>query len=789
MQRANTFTTPTKTPLTSASKNTPQATPTPGRTKKPSFTTSTAPGAPPKSPRHGAVGKPPTTIIRQAAADGAPAPPVAENVFVAVRVRSFLEREKVRSDELGVRMKDTTCELTLQNRSKLPFTFDKCFWSNELVDSEMPFASQEEVFNALGLPVVEHAMEGLNASIIAYGQTGSGKTYSLFGPEEPDEESKGLIPRICEALFRRLDEGKLPFKVTASMVEIYMERVFDLLSSRKELSVRGDLQRGFSVIGNKRVDVSTYNDIERLLMQAETRKTYTSTALNERSSRAHTLFELNVRTFTAKGTKVSRIMLVDLAGSERVKESKTEGKAFEQACNINLSLMNLGKCIEAVVSKSNGIVTEYRHSVLTKLLKESLGGNSKTMILATVSPSIVDANNSMHALRFADRAKNIKNHAVINDEALSNREQFSEELKRLFEERMQALKLEYELECKQQEITNKQLELEEQSVKLASERDLLMRQRENILKLSHEERQRLDEREQELDVLLAHLKGELADAQRVRDDLDQQMAEINTANALILAEKKQAEEEVQNLQSTLETQQAAHEEESHERLQMVLRAEEQLRKAHESFQSERDDHQREVETLKSISKSQLELAASKLEDERKARRAEVQEMTQKLAQEIEEHRKDYDDNQQRIADMETKMDELRQEHNDYMDAMRDQIEDLNQIVSAISAQRDESQTQAALLQSALDTEKQDRQCMEETLRADISVLEVKVRHGLWLSELDAQRTAESQMRMDVLLEEATEWGGLMRRWERESNVGAVSYHVQALLRTLGIKLA
>ena len=127
-------------------------------------------------------------------------------------------------------MKDTTCELTTlgPNKAKVPFTFDKCFWSNEIVDNEMPYASQEDVFQALGQPVVDHAMQGLNASVIAYGQTGSGKTYSLFGPEDPDSETQGLIPRICGELFRRLSENKTPYKVTASMVEIYMERCFDL---------------------------------------------------------------------------------------------------------------------------------------------------------------------------------------------------------------------------------------------------------------------------------------------------------------------------------------------------------------------------------------------------------------------------------------------------------------------------------------------------------------------------------------------------------------------------------
>ncbi|KNH09605.1 OSM3-like kinesin [Perkinsela sp. CCAP 1560/4] len=473
----------------------------------------------------------------------------SENIKVALRVRSFLPRERRDGHESCIRMKDHTCELSLDKKVKYPFTFDYCFWSNDVSDEEMPYSTQADVFSKLGPPIIEHILSGMNASIIAYGQTGSGKTYSLYGPPNPTDETFGLVPRICDGLFSRLSTESQHFKATVSIVEIYMERTFDLLKQRKELQIRGDLRNGFQVLNASRIEVSSYQSILPLLRDADLQKTYSSTALNERSSRAHTLFELDVRTFGPKGTRISKLMLVDLAGSERVKASGAEGKIFDQACNINLSLMNLGRCIEGVMSNSNAHthLVEFRHSALTKLLKESLGGNAKTMILATVSPAVTEANNTLHALRFADRAKKIRTHAVINEYSQERQRLESDEITKTFEAKMEGLKTEYELEKKQQTLLGRQIELEQQISLLEEERLALSRQREDCLQLSLKEREHLAQREREISSAAAKIQAELITMHTRRTELEAKMDEITCQNNQFLVEKRIADKEILSL--------------------------------------------------------------------------------------------------------------------------------------------------------------------------------------------------------------------------------------------------
>lgn len=849
--RSETYSTPTKSPLMNVSKNIvfpPQtrsgsvaansagsggnvSKKSPHKLSVPAAAAGTNPT--PRSVTPTAVRSVPTTTVRREAAPAA----AEENVHVAIRVRSFLDREKRAGAELAIRMKDPTCELTLPNKSKARFTFDKCFWSNELEDKEIPFASQEDIFKCIGIPVVDHAMMGLNASIIAYGQTGSGKTYSLFGPENMDHETKGIIPRICEELFQRLNVAKAPYKVTCSMIEIYMERCFDLLASHHELEVRGDLQRGFSTVGAKKVDVTSYADIDRLLTVGDKRKTYGSTAINERSSRAHTLFEVNIRMPSANGTKNSRLMLVDLAGSERVKESKTEGKAFEQACNINLSLLNLGRCIEAVVAKPHGTVMEYRHSQLTKLLKESLGGNSKTIVLATVSPSISEAHHTMHALRFADRAKQIKTHAHINEDALSKQDQLSEELRQLFEERMIALKKEYELECKQQEINKRQLQLEEESLRLEAEREALVRMKDGVVKMTQHERTKLEEREAELNALQFQLHKELAETQAAREECDKQLAENVTANALILADKKAVEEELSKLQEAMDELQIANEEDAADRRQMLLRAEEQLRLCQEGAQLAKEDHKmamaakdqqvsrsvaeaegwkkrseaseeaasmvakalaamteerdqllKECEALRALGKSQAELATAKLDEERKRARAEVLSLTQQISAVTEESRKDYKAHAERIGEMEKTMASCEAEHALVLEDLHNQIEVQNTSITKLCAERDNALQDSICLSETLDNERAEQLAAETSYRDHIDVLHTKVEHGMLLREMDAVLHVETLGRYDTLQEEAREWAeGIVVAATKDHGAVVVKGHVKGLMVALGLQ--
>uniref|UniRef100_A0A8C7IVB5 Kinesin family member 13A n=1 Tax=Oncorhynchus kisutch TaxID=8019 RepID=A0A8C7IVB5_ONCKI len=299
------------------------------------------------------------------------------------------------------------------------FAFDHCFWSMD--ESNMPkYAGQEVVFQCLGEGILENAFQGYNACIFAYGQTGSGKSFSMMG----NKKAPGLIPRLCCSLFERIgreDSQVLSFKVEVSYMEIYNEKVRDLLDpkgSRQSLKVREHKVLGPYVDGL---------DIEVLMSEGNKSRTVAATNMNEESSRSHAVFSIIVTQtlYDLKsgnsGEKVSKMSLVDLAGSERVSKTGAAGERLKEGSNINRSLTTLGCVISALADQSAGKggknkFVPYRDSVLTWLLKDNLGGNSKTCMIATVSPAADNYEETLSTLRYADRAKRIVNHAVVNED-------------------------------------------------------------------------------------------------------------------------------------------------------------------------------------------------------------------------------------------------------------------------------------------------------------------------------------------------------------------------------------
>jgi len=563
--------------------------------------------------------------------------PGAENIVAAVRVRGFLPRELERGDELCIRMRNQTCEISCPGKGKSPFTFDHCFWSVRDFEgiSDLPYAGQDNVYSTLGMPVVENALAGFNAAVIAYGQTGSGKSYSIFGP--PDSlgtELEGLVPRMCKALFTKIDEQAEAERakewiVSASMIEIYMEKVYDLLNNRNPLQLRGDLQRGFNVPGRVRKEVKSYKTIEDLLQCGEMKRTVASTALNERSSRAHTLFELEIRHITESRTTTSKLTLCDLAGSERCKDAKTEigGKEFNQACQINMSLLNLGKCVESVVQRGHeSLVTEFRNSTLTKLLKDSIGGNSKTVILTTISPSANDVYTTMQALRFADRAKQIQLHAVINDDALWEAKNKARLMQRFYQSRIDALNKEYELEKQAADLTEQQLQLESEMARVYAERDALRAQKAQMTRsraISDAERQKFEKREAELQARLKEVNQEHESLQHRMEQLEGQNAKHCADTQAVKREKEELEEEICFLQGKIE----------------LLRKElEDQGLAALAWEEERSglkrEHSKEIERLKESQAVALERKEDTFVDERKRYVEQMMEAVAKLQKDM-----------------------------------------------------------------------------------------------------------------------------------------------------------
>ncbi|XP_053488799.1 kinesin-like protein KIF28 [Ictalurus furcatus] len=320
-----------------------------------------------------------------------------------------------------------------RSQHRRTFTFHFTFWSHSgfmknsdglLVpeDEGGRYADQGCVFAGVGQGILGNALQGYNATLLAYGQTGSGKSYSMMG----FGANKGLVPNLCHSLFTYItaNQDRCQCQVFFSMLEIYNEQVIDLLSrsgrSAGGLRVREDQQRGFYVEGLRRVACDSAVQMEQLIEQGTRTRTTAATHLNANSSRSHMLIIIQLKQIFAKEciTKQSNINLVDLAGSERQRSSGSEVDRLKEGTAINLSLTTLGNVISALAEVSLGkkaVYIPYRDSVLTKLLQSALGGNSRTVMIATLSPADICYEESLSTLRYAERAKRIQNKAVVNE--------------------------------------------------------------------------------------------------------------------------------------------------------------------------------------------------------------------------------------------------------------------------------------------------------------------------------------------------------------------------------------
>ncbi|XP_032377421.1 kinesin-like protein KIF1B isoform X10 [Etheostoma spectabile] len=354
------------------------------------------------------------------------------SVKVAVRVRPFNSREIGKDSKCIIQMQGNTTTILNPKAPKEPaktFSFDYSYWSHTTPE-DPSFASQNLVYNDIGKEMLAHAFEGYNVCIFAYGQTGAGKSYTMMGKQEEGQE--GIIPMLCEDLFEKINEEsnkeELAYSVEVSYMEIYCERVRDLLNPKNKgnLRVREHPLLGPYVEDLSKLAVTSYTDIADLMDAGNKARTVAATNMNETSSRSHAVFTI---VFTQKKhdsetdlstEKVSKISLVDLAGSERADSTGAKGTRLKEGANINKSLTTLGKVISALAEvskkKKKSDFIPYRDSVLTWLLRENLGGNSRTAMVAALSPADINYDETLSTLRYADRAKNIKCNAVINED-------------------------------------------------------------------------------------------------------------------------------------------------------------------------------------------------------------------------------------------------------------------------------------------------------------------------------------------------------------------------------------
>ena len=359
------------------------------------------------------------------------------SVQVGVRVRPFNTREKDNNSVCVIEMNGNQTVIKDELGQPRTFTFDYSFWSHDSYieqpngylapDDSGKYADQAYVYNQMGKQILDNAWEGYHCCLFAYGQTGSGKSYSMVGYGE----NKGIVPISCEEIFKRIEANKdenIHYEVEVSMLEIYNEKVQDLLVPINKrpvggLKIRESKTLGVFVADLTKYPVSSYEEISNKMDEGYQNRTIGSTLMNNTSSRAHTIVTIEftqVQTVgKAKSEKKSRINLVDLAGSERANSTGATGARLKEGCNINKSLLVLGNVINTLADKALGkkkdVLPPYRDSALTRILQNALGGNSKTVMICALSPASINYEETLSTLRYADRAKKIQNKAVINE--------------------------------------------------------------------------------------------------------------------------------------------------------------------------------------------------------------------------------------------------------------------------------------------------------------------------------------------------------------------------------------
>ncbi|KAI3926204.1 hypothetical protein MKW98_028340 [Papaver atlanticum] len=345
---------------------------------------------------------------------------------VQVIVRMRPPNPNVDADDLLIVEKASSESLSVLGQT---FTFDS------VADTG---SSQKDIYQLVGAPLVENCLAGFNSSIFAYGQTGSGKTYTMWGPsnalleDNPSGGEQGLTPRVFEQLFSRMSEEEakhadkqLKYQCRCSFLEIYNEQITDLLDpSQRNLLIREDVKSGVYVENLSEQDVCTMKDVRLLLIKGLANRRTGATSINAESSRSHSVFTCTVESRCKSmsdglsSCKTSRINLVDLAGSERQKLTGAAGERLKEAGNINRSLSQLGNLINILADVSQTGKQRhipYRDSRLTFLLQESLGGNARLAMICAISPVLSCKNETLSTLRFAQRAKAIKNKATVNE--------------------------------------------------------------------------------------------------------------------------------------------------------------------------------------------------------------------------------------------------------------------------------------------------------------------------------------------------------------------------------------
>ncbi|KAI6066337.1 Kinesin-like protein KIF11 [Aix galericulata] len=369
-----------------------------------------------------------------------------KNIQVVVRCRPFNASERKASSYAIVDCDQARKEVSVRTggvtdkTSRKTYTFDMVFGAQ---------AKQIDVYRSVVCPILDEVIMGYNCTVFAYGQTGTGKTFTMEGERSPNEEYTweedplaGIIPRTLHQIFEKLTENGTEFSVKVSLLEIYNEELFDLLNPTPDVGERLQMfddprnKRGVIIKGLEEVTVHNKNEVYQILERGAAKRTTAATYMNAYSSRSHSVFSITIhmKETTVDGeelVKIGKLNLVDLAGSENIGRSGAVDKRAREAGNINQSLLTLGRVITALVERAPHI--PYRESKLTRILQDSLGGRTKTSIIATVSPASINLEETLSTLEYAHRAKNIMNKPEVNQKLTKKAliKEYTEEIERL----------------------------------------------------------------------------------------------------------------------------------------------------------------------------------------------------------------------------------------------------------------------------------------------------------------------------------------------------------------------
>ncbi|RNC33452.1 putative kinesin K39 [Trypanosoma cruzi] len=621
---------------------------------------------------------------------------VEDRIKVAVRVRPLNSRETTGEWPLILKKKSNCVTLTSNNtlqrdnatKDKNKFQFDHVFWSLDSPDeSGGEPVGQAEVYATIGRPLVAHAFNGFNSCLFAYGQTGSGKTYTMMGadPNAIGGADAGVTPRLCLELFQMRErieaEGHSKWSVEVGYIEVYNERVSDLLAKRKKgskeevfVDVREHPTRGVFIEGQELREVSSLDEVLGLIEAGNRVRHTAATKMNDRSSRSHAIFMLLLReersmqtatgqTITTAG-KNSRMNLVDLAGSERVAQSEVVGQQFSEARHINLSLTTLGRVIDMLADMtknkdSQWSMPPYRESKLTFLLKDSLGGNSKTFMIATVSPSGMNYEETLSTLRYASRARDIVNVTKVNEDPRARRIRELEEQMEQMRKDIQGKDPAYVAELEE-----KLRLLEAEAQKRAADLQALEREREKneihekMLRATEAERQELLSRAGALERQVEESRRQAEYHERANQRLKEEHAQRERE---LLEQMRRREDEMERIRRRKEAE--------------VMSGQEQLRKTMEDLERERRDREEALRVL-GVWKEELNAALS---DSRQSQeqRAELERQNAQLADRMRQLESEREAQQRLLHELEL----LRDEHESLQRAvvlLRTEVEEMDQ---------------------------------------------------------------------------------------------------------------